>query len=448
MKDNVLKMGEMMGQWKTPLFERKTKTMTPEDLESTHASVVMARLDEIKSHGKDIQKLVKDTTENIKPDKKSHQWLAYVDYLNSLVIEGITDGINASLAYLSDQISIKYNKLHGNSPMFDIKLDLDENNVCFEPSIECNERECGIRDILQKIVNDFISLAVLIPRLDGSQDKAGDYLVEIKDQFLLYGAMQTVENNFQDMVEATKEYIDSQKGYEFLWKEKLDVSFQAFLETGTDPRTEKHVIVNADDEEEEDLTFSWMAERILDGVETLKPSLEVFDQKLTYLYRIKNEINEMKHSIEISWLKVNSSPLIKELQEIIKEWIEQYQNFLLNNTVREIDNINNFVDNVREGIKVLPEESKIHMQEQKDLLMSVMTHLRDVKMIQKRTIDEIEPLKQTVLLLKKYVKIPDYLVVLENTKTALIEVSEKALGFVKENILNMQKQEATALKQR
>lgn len=250
------------------------------------------------------------------------------------------------------------------------------------------------------------------------------------------------------MVEATREYIDSQKGFEFLWKEKLEESFRAFLETGTDPRAIKHVITNADDEEEEDLTFAWMAERILDGVETLKPSLEVFDQKLTYLYRIKNEINEMKHSVDISWLKVNSSPLIKELQEIIKHWIEAYQNFLLNNTVREIDNINNFVEGVREGIKVLPEESKIHLQEQKDLLMSVMTHLRDVKMIQERTINEIEPLKQTVLLLKKYVKIPDYLVVLENTKTALIEVSEKALGFVKENILNMQKQEATALKQR
>jgi hypothetical protein len=136
-----------------------------------------------------------------------------------------------------------------------------------------------------------------------------------------------------------------------------------------------------------------MAERVLDGVETLKPSLEVFDQKLTYLYRIKNEINEMKPSIEISWLKVNSAPLIKELQEIIKLWIESYQNFLLNNTVREIDNINNFVESVRVGIDVLPDESKIHMQSEKDLLMSVMTHLRDVKMIQKRTLDEIEPLK-------------------------------------------------------
>jgi hypothetical protein len=102
MKDNVLKMGTMMDLWKSPLFERKNKTMTPEDLENTHSSVVMARLDDIKVHGKDIQKLVKDTTEAIKPDKKSVQWIAYVDYLNSLVVEGITDGVVASLTYLAD----------------------------------------------------------------------------------------------------------------------------------------------------------------------------------------------------------------------------------------------------------------------------------------------------------------------------------------------------------
>ena len=111
MKDNVLRMHSFMDQWKAPLFERKTKTMTPEDLQQNHESTVMARLDEIKGNGKDIQKLVKDTTEAIKPDKKSAQWLAYIDYLNSLVIQGITEGVNASMEYLADQISIKINKL-------------------------------------------------------------------------------------------------------------------------------------------------------------------------------------------------------------------------------------------------------------------------------------------------------------------------------------------------
>jgi dynein heavy chain len=72
----------------------------------------MPRLEDIKNHGKEIHKLMKDTADSIKPDKKSHTWLAYVDYVNGLVIEGITKGINASMFYLAEQISIGYNKHH------------------------------------------------------------------------------------------------------------------------------------------------------------------------------------------------------------------------------------------------------------------------------------------------------------------------------------------------
>ena len=69
--------------------------------------------------------------------------------------------------------------------------------------------------------------------------------------------------------------------------------------------------------------------------------------------------------------------------------------------------------------------------------MKVMTHLRDVKMIKDRTLAQIEPMKQTVMLLKKHqLKMDeDYLVKLENSKTTLIDVSEKALGPIKEAIL-------------
>src|SRR3569833_1213889 len=77
-----------------------------------------------------------------------------------------------------------------------------------------------------------------------------------------------------------------------------------------------------------------------------------------------------------------------------------------------------------------------------------MTHLRDVKIIKDRTLEEIEPMKKTVMLLKKHqVKMDeDFLVKLENSKTALIEVSEKALGPVKEAILPLQNQEAGNIK--
>jgi len=66
-----------------------------------------------------------------------------------------------------------------------------------------------------------------------------------------------------------------------------------------------------------------------------------------------------------------------------------------------------------------------------------MTHLSDVKQIKDRTLEQIEPMKETVLLLKKHqLKMDtDLLVHLENSKTVLVEVSQDALGRVKEKIL-------------
>ena len=119
---------------------------------------------------------------------------------------------------------------------------------------------------------------------------------------------------------------------------------------------------------------------------------------------------------------------------------------MLTNTFKEISNIQKFIDEVSNGIKVPPESSKT--QKDKEHLMQVMTHLRDVKMIKDRTLDEIEPMKRAIILLKKHqVKMDeDFLVKLENSKTQLIEISEKALGPVKEAILPLQNQEAGNIK--
>jgi hypothetical protein len=79
-----------------------------------------------------------------------------------------------------------------------------------------------------------------------------------------------------------------------------------------------------------------MALKILDGVQTKKPGLEAFDEKITFLTKIKNEINEMKPNVDIGWLKVNATPLIKELQNTVTQWIDAYTSFLMDNTIKEI----------------------------------------------------------------------------------------------------------------
>lgn len=190
--------------------------------------------------------------------------------------------------------------------------------------------------------------------------------------------------------------------------------------------------------EEETLNFDNMGEKILNQVVTRYPGLEVFDEKITFLTEVKDSIGQMRHQVDIGWLRVQSTPLIKELEKTIQNWIEAHTKFLLDNTTKQIDNIRQFVTDVSEGIKVIPQGNT--SEKEKKLLMGVMTHLRDVKTIKDKTLAQIEPMKQAILLLKKHqVKMDDdYLVSLENNKSQLIDVSEKALGPVKEAILPLQ----------
>jgi len=61
-----------------------------------------------------------------------------------------------------------------------------------------------------------------MPRLDTN---SGDYLVEIKDQFMLFGARQLISDNFRDIEKATDDFLDQYQDKEFLWKATLEESF-------------------------------------------------------------------------------------------------------------------------------------------------------------------------------------------------------------------------------
>lgn len=226
------------------------------------------------------------------------------------------------------------------APIFDIKVALMDRCVQFEPSIGCNGNN-GIRDIINKIVEDFISLAIQMPaRFDSPQ---GDYLVEIKDQFQLFGTIQRITNNLNEIENASAKYLEQYADISFLWEKDLETSFQEFLSTGPNLRDtfleSLHKKKEEDNLEEEQIeleieNFDAMSIKILDGVITQQPALDVFDAEITRLYEYKARINSMKASDDIGWLKVNSSPLIKELQQIINSWISRYTSFLYENTTK------------------------------------------------------------------------------------------------------------------
>jgi hypothetical protein len=98
-----------------------------------------------------------------------------------------------------------------------------------------------------------------------------------------------------------------------------------------------------------------MTSKILVGVVTRFPTLELFDEKISHLTDVKEKIQTMKQSVDIGWLRVNSKPLIEQLEKTITSWIEAHTKFLLENTTKQIRNIDVFVRQVAEGIKIIPE---------------------------------------------------------------------------------------------
>jgi hypothetical protein len=107
--------------------------------------------------------------------------------------------------------------------------------------------------------------------------------------------------------------------------------------------------------------------------------------------KTRDEIAEMQTSVYIGWLKVDSTPLLQKMQQRINEWIDCYTGFLMDNLARQSQNIDNFIAEVTDGIKVLPKNAD--NSQERELLMRVMTHLRDVKRIKDKTQEEIEPMR-------------------------------------------------------
>ena len=198
--------------------------------------------------------------------------------------------------------------------------------------------------------------------------------------------------------------------------------------------------------------FDAMAKKVLDGVVTKQPALDVFDQKITELYEYKNRILGMKPNDDIGWLRVNSTPLIKELSTIINSWIDRFTSFLYDNTTKQLKNTQGFIEEVSSGIKELPTD--LRTEREKNLLTKVMTHLRDVTQIKEQAVERFPILRDTIQLLKKHnvdvsvSKGVDLLVTIENARTSLEDTADNALGPIKEAILPLQSKESDNVKVR
>ncbi|CAB1116950.1 unnamed protein product [Ectocarpus sp. CCAP 1310/34] len=145
MKTNLANIKRVLGAWDRPLMERKPKPVDRDEFERAHKAIKSSRYAEIKEGGKEIHNMLKENNKVLKCSNASPDWRGYVDFVNNVVVDGLSRVICASLEYLLDQIGFASNGK-------------------------------GIRDLVHNWVGSFFSIATLFKRLDNE----GTYIREMQ----------------------------------------------------------------------------------------------------------------------------------------------------------------------------------------------------------------------------------------------------------------------------
>ena len=134
MKRSLENINIELDKLKRPMIERKNKPIPPEEYDNILRAVIANKLTSVKDCGVSVHKLLKEINDAVKFDKKQPEWKKYTEYINTIVTDGICEGIKFALDHLNDQINSE--KME-QPQLFEIKMALEgKRGVVYDPEIE------------------------------------------------------------------------------------------------------------------------------------------------------------------------------------------------------------------------------------------------------------------------------------------------------------------------
>lgn len=189
--------------------------------------------------------------------------------------------------------------------------------------------------------------------------------------------MSKITNNLDLIEEDCQKYIKNFEHFSDLWKYDPDEHFERFLD-----EEEKKMDDFAKEMAKDDLSESEVVgdlgslqdnSALLKGAKARIPPLELFDEIITELENQRREIQQMRESINIGWLRIIVSSLRDSLKIKVQRWIDVYTTFLLTQVKVILTNLQNFNKHTTEGIVKNPND----FPEDKNLLRKVMKIISD-----------------------------------------------------------------------
>jgi dynein heavy chain, axonemal len=376
MKDNMRSVNDQLASYSKPLLQRKNKPAIKEEFEREHKNMIKERYSDIKEGGKAIHTMVKETNKVLRVSNASQDWRAYVDFVNNIVVDGLSKVVRNSLEYLLDQIDPAVIAKDDKMPMIEVKLDLvsvrvddvRRDEVRFIPDLQESGGK-GVRDLVNGWVGSFFNVATLFKRLDNE----GTYLREIHgdyDVMMLMAAInETLETN-EIACMAVKAPYDK---HDYLWLTDLHEFFTAFSEEA------QYTTPNG--------------QRLLE--------LSKYEEAISKYEGVREIIQQLQSPMDVGWLRFNTQPIKSQLMTWISKWVEMFLSHLKVTLVEKLTVLDGFMALVSKGLDA--EVASIEdTKESKPALMRVMGDIRDVRKAMDVTQEMFQPLQEILITIKAH----------------------------------------------
>ena len=368
MKNNLSSVQDIANKWDRPMIERKTKPMEKEEFERTFKSMQASNFSKIKEDGDQIHSLVKETSNVLRVSNGSAEWKCYVEFVSSVIVNGLSAAIMTSLEFLLDQINPDSIRRDGRLPLFEIMLVVNgTDGINFQPPVGHDATKIGMTDMIDNVIGSFFQISTLFKRLDTD----GTYLGEMHSDLainsvlaLLSDAIVTNDNKCHDL----KKNFDK---YSYLWETDLSSYFKDFCDSAT--IVTKH------------------GTRLLD--------LDKFDKAIQKCVEAQADVAKAQSPCDIGWLRIDITPAKRDVSLFATKWINLFTSHMRGSIVATLSDLHKFMESVNQGLSRQVDESH---GGQSDELMAVMTLIRDVRLKTDSVPELFGPQRDCVQVLRRY----------------------------------------------
>lgn len=384
-----------------------------------------------------------ESNEIIKTEAQLKLYRAYEEHLDKLILKQIQNALRVSLVYIKIEMENRMKKV--DSPLFEVKLELQANRLVFNPRMDNNFKQLkGFLHIITSMVANILNMTemiqVIAQPLDPTEAESGPltfryYLESYARREFADRDFDDIENIQLDITAMAREGIRDAlffakrfEKYNFLWTTDKKRHLEEFLTYGRKLTKEEQ-------------------EKIENGTSELsrhQPDLNDFKNMIEYYDKLYNEIDKIDAKYNLnSFLRVNLTGLKFGLLNLVCKWSYLFKQYLTSKVIDDLDELENFIDKSSELLEQTPTNDDY------DLLLKILKTLSSVYEREKRTDGMFDPLKKIMDLLKTYdvkfeKRVSDQFAVLPERWITL----KKQCALVKQNIQSVQAYQVDLIKKR